>query len=652
MNINISKVLFFVCLLGSSLFADIVLGSKHQNIELSGIDFYEDVEGDLNLEEVQKHTFLENENSVASFGFTSSAYWFRIPVQANDDARSFKWWFKVSYPLLDSLDLYICDDKGTMLAVKRAGKARAFDQRELKDRNFLFQIEPAKKQILYLRVSAQSSMQVPMQIQSSESLAEDEQYLLVLSGIYYGLFILIFFYNLISLMYTRSRKYLLYLLFISSFILYQLSLDGLGMQYFWSDWDWMISHGNGTMMGITMLAVIMFSREFLKTKQHTPKIDKILLLLSVFLFLLAAAGVFRPYGDVIMFLAIIALIIPPLLLMAGIILYRKKFYPARFYIAGWGSFLLGSVFFAMNKFSWIEGWAFLSYAQQIGSAMEMIFLSWGLADLQKQKEREYFQKLSELNTLLQQKVDESLLKVRQNDQVLIEKSRLAAMGEMIEQIAHQWRQPLNSLALLNQNLYFKVQLGKAQKDDYIQTHDKINDQLQYMSQTIDDFRNFSQPNKEKEEFFIEEVLQSTLDLSDGSLKQAKIKAHIFSAEDHLIYGMRHEMMQVFMNMIKNVHDVVIARKIYQPWLKIFVEERDHAVHILFEDNAGGLDENIMDKIFQPYFSTKSGSESSGIGMYMSKEIIEKSMSGTIGVTNSGKGAVFEIILPRLSSDKS
>jgi len=648
----ISRVFLLLLLFSSSLMAEVIIDSTDQNIELLGVPFYEDESTALSLEEIQNKSFSVHKDTMASFGFTSSAYWFKISLEPTENASLHTWWLDVSYPLLDKLDLYICDENDTLIKVKKSGKARPFSEREAKDRHFLFKLDMDEKQILYLRVETQSSMQVPIYIQSSESLFSSEQYILVLSGLYYGIFVLIFFYNLISFIYTRTRNYFLYLVFISSFSIYQLSLDGLGMRFIWSDFQWMITHGNGTLMGLMILAIITFSRDFLKTREFTPIIDKILTLITSIMLVVTVLATFRPYGELILWIAGISIILPPLLLTTGILVYRKKFYPARFYIVGWGCFLTGSALFAINKFAWVGGYNFLSYAQQIGSALEMIFISWALADLQKQSEREYLNKLSGLNTLLQEKVDESLTQMRQNDQVLIEKSRLAAMGEMIEQIAHQWRQPLQTLALINQNLYFKVQLATVKKEDYIESHDRTNEQLQYMSQTIDDFRNFSQPNKEKELFVIEDVINSALNLSEGSLKYAKIKGHNFSEGEHSVFGMRHEMMQVFMNLIKNVQDVVVQKNIEEAWIKFFVKEKEDKVYIMVEDNAGGIDESKIESVFKPYFSTKQQLEGTGIGLYMSKEIIEKSMLGTISVTNSINGALFTIALPKVSLDKS
>ncbi len=639
------QIVFTLVLFSTLSYAEYVLEEKNQNIELLGLSYFEDKEGTLSLEEVQKQDFLVHDDNVMGFGFTSSVYWIKFSTSLQDKSSLEQWWLNVSYPLLNKLDLYICDENDKLLELKKSGKARPFKDREVKDRNFLFQINSAAKQNLYLRVQTQSSMQIPLSIQSTQNLFETSQMALILSGIYYGLFILIFIYNFISFVYTRSRKYFLYLLFISSFALWQLSLDGLGIQFFWSEWNWMIDQGGGVMMGVLTLSIILFSREFLQTKFHAPRID-IALKVGVFIMSwVSLMATFRPYSEIIPFTASGAVVLPPLLLAVGIIAYKQKFYPARFYIMGWSFFLLGSGVFALNKFAVIEGYAFLSYAQQVGSVLEMIFLSWALADFQKQSEREYLNKINGLNSLLQEKVNESLLQIRHNDQVMIEKSRLAAMGEMIEQIAHQWRQPLQTLSLLNQDYFFKTML-KTNEDGYEKTHDRINEQLQYMSQTIDDFRNFSHANKEKEVFNLSDVIESSLNLSEGSLKYSNIKTNIINKGEQLIFGMRHEMMQVCMNLIKNVHDIVVEKKMDSAWINFTIEDKEDNYHISVEDNAGGIPMDKIANVFDPYFSTKTALGGSGIGLYMSKEIIQKSFLGSISVQNADQGALFTLILAK------
>lgn len=632
----------------SAYHADVTIDGTIQHLPITELEYYEDKEAGLDLKQIQSQTFTPLKSKVASFGFTDAAYWYRFSFSSTEQAKAFHWWLNVAYPLLDELDLYICDKQGQLLSHRSSGRLHPFENREVADVNFLFKLDLQTTQQLYLRVHTQSTMQVPLRIQTTEDILEKQQFTLLISGIYYGFFLLIFFYNLVSFIYTRDRSYFLYLLFICSFVMFQLALDGLGIRFIWGEWKWMVLYSNATVMTIMTFSILLFTREFLKTNIYLPRVDKLLKYLAMIMFAMMILATFRPYSEIVIWIALAGIVLPPILLAIGIYTYKQGFDPARFYVIGWGSFLIGSALFAMNKLAWIGGYDFFANAQQVGSALQMLFLSWALADYQRQSEKEYVQKLNGLNRILKEKVDTSLSQVRQNDQVLIEKSRLAAMGEMIEQIAHQWRQPLNSLSLINQNLYFKVQLGTAQKDDYVDAHNKTNEQLQYMSQTIDDFRNFSQPNKDKEVFMLEEVIKSALNLSEGSLKYAKVKPHVFSDEEHPVYGMRHEMMQVCMNMIKNVQDVVLQRKVDDPWLKIYISNRDEEVVLAFEDNGGGVGEKVIQKIFDPYFSTKSH-QGTGIGLYMSKEIIEKSMLGKIGVTNTKHGARFEIILPQINN---
>ncbi len=512
--------------------------------------------------------------------------------------------------------------------------------------------EIVREQSPYVHVEPKRSLSVPLCLQSEKSLFSDYHCLLVFSGIYYGVFVLVFFYNLVAFMQTRSRNYLFYLVFLGSFALIELSFDGLGRLLLWSDFNWMIMQGRGAFVGIMILSFVLFSRSFLKTEVFAPKLDKLLLLLALLLFVLTLGGLFFSNVEVVLTMASVALVLFPVFLFLGLKAYKNKFRPARFYSAGVGSFLFMGILLSMDQFGWTEDLYLFIYSQQAASVLAMIFISCALADLLKKTEHENLENLNSLNHLLQEKLEKTLSQLRRNDNVLIEKSRLAAMGEKIEQIAHQWRQPLHALALINQNLYFKTQLNTVTKEDYEEVHDKMNEQLQYMSQTIDDFRNFSKSNKKKEAFFIETVIKSAISLSEGSLEQANVKTQLISKGEHTAYGMCHELMQVFMNLIKNAHDEILEKKIQEPWIRFSVTAQKNQTQICIEDNAGGIPEDTIKRVFRPYFSTKEASGGSGIGLYMSKEIIERSMLGRISVANSENGAVFTVLLPKTTKKVS
>lgn len=509
-----------------------------------------------------------------------------------------------------------------------------------------------QEQGLRLRVESKHSLPLPLCPQSEENLFSDYHCLLVFSGVCYGIFLLLFFYNFLAFVQTHSRNYLFYLVFLGPFALTKLSFDGLGRVVLWSDFNWVLMQGKDMLVGIMILSFILFSRSFLKAETFSPKIDKLLLFLAFVVSVLTLGTLFFSFAEAMLIMGGVAIVLLPLLLLLSINAYKNKFYPARFYGAGVGSFLLVCIVLAMQSFGWIEDFYFFLYMQQAASVLAIIFLSCALADFLKKTSHEDLEKMHALNRLLQEKADKTLSQLRRNNHVLIEKSRLAAMGEKIEQIAHQWRQPLHALALINQNLYFKTQLNTVTKEDYEEVHDKMNEQLQYMSQTIDDFRNFSKSNKKKEAFFVETVIKSAISLSEGSLEQANVKTQLISKGEHIAYGMCHELMQVFMNVIKNAHDVILEKKIQKPWIRFSVSEQENQTQIRIEDNAGGIPADAIKRVFEPYFSTKQASGGSGIGLYMSKEIIEKSMLGRISVANNEKGAVFTISLPKTAEKVS
>ena len=416
------------------------------------IDYLEDPVGMLTLDEVKKRPFSHETVSDYNFGFTRSVYWFRVTLVPSATSSYREWWLRIYYPLLDDIKVYGVDDGGKLLFAKRSGDLDPFAEREVKHSSFLFSVPLDREVTLYVRVKTESSMQVPMVLQHSVAVIEEDQLSALLMGMYYGIFIIIVLYNLVMYSYTRESTYIYYLFFIVIFVLWQLTLNGVGIQFLWNGWPWMIEHGAPLTTALAGTASILFSRTFLQTPTYLPRMDRVL---SVFMYLsvvVAAAGLFLSYRMAIVMSAALATVIPILLLFSGILVWRRYFRPARFYVLGWSSFLLGTVVIALNKYGLFTGYFFFNHAQQLGSALEMIFLSWALADRIKLMQDEYVSKLSSLNVTLQKKVSASLEKEREKDRMLLKQSRLAAMGEMIEQIAHQWRQPLNTMALIMQDL--------------------------------------------------------------------------------------------------------------------------------------------------------------------------------------------------------
>ena len=251
-----------------------------------------------------------------------------------------------------------------------------------------------------------------------------------------------------------------------------------------------------------------------------------------------------------------------------------------------------------------------------------------------------------LNCNLEQKVQIETSKQKEQEQLLIQQTRLAAMGEMIGNIAHQWRQPLNALGLVLQNLKFSYDMGELDEKMMDKSINKADMLTKNMSKTIDDFRNFFKPNKSKEKFGINENINKAIELVESTFEHHNIKLEKnFSSDELEFHGFPNEFSQVILNILTNAKDAIIENKILNPLVIVETKIENDNICISIKDNANGIDENIVNKIFEPYFTTKDEGKGTGIGLYMSKIIIENNMNGKIEVYNLEKGANFIIKLP-------
>ena len=264
------------------------------------------------------------------------------------------------------------------------------------------------------------------------------------------------------------------------------------------------------------------------------------------------------------------------------------------------------------------------------------------------KLEEHTHELEIKNEELQNAIKKEVEKNRLKDEMMFQQSRFASMGEMIGNIAHQWRQPLMELSSLFINIEAQLKLnGKVSSQDILETIGKSNDITKYMSNTISDFQNFFAKNKEKVCFNISEQLNASVNIISSSLKKNKIHLDIIIKKNPIICGFKNEYSQVIINIVNNARDILIARKIKNPKIKIFIEEDDDTTVLRITDNAGGIDENLVNEIFEPFF-TQEKTNGTGIGLFMSKLIIENNMGGKLMAINNNDGAEFIIVVPKVN----
>ena len=260
--------------------------------------------------------------------------------------------------------------------------------------------------------------------------------------------------------------------------------------------------------------------------------------------------------------------------------------------------------------------------------------------------------LKKLNAQLNEKIKIEIEKNEEKNRILIQQSRMASMGEMLENIAHQWRQPLSTISVAASGMEIKKEFSTLSDKEFFEAIDHIKKSTQYLSNTIDDFRSFFSKNKKTSLIDISDTIEKSLELMGNSFLHHKINL-VKNLKSIETTSLENELIQVLMNILVNAKDALRHTVSAEKYIFIDVEEKDNQIVIQVKDNAGGIDNDIIDKIFEPYFTTKHQFNGTGIGLYMSKLLMEKHLKGELTVKNveytfmdnNYKGALFEVILP-------
>ncbi len=394
-------------------------------------------------------------------------------------------------------------------------------------------------------------------------------------------------YNFALFAYMKSRQHLYYALAQLFTLMFLINLDSLFIKPF----DEIFGLKSLFLFDISQVLMLFFSLLFIKEFLHTYHGNRLHELINIILYIAIFDFIFALIFSHTIVTKFIPIFIPIwLVLSEARRLVKDKDVPFYYLLFGWGFVLL---VVAVEYIGFVKYTGIVFPFLHVALALDSIILSLAIS---------YKFKLLEDDRRIQQTL-------------LLQQSRLASMGEMISIIAHQWRQPLTFLSFSLMNI-------KKNTNGAEETIKEASDQLQYMSKTIENFRNFYNPSKEKEEFDIKTSCQD-------ALKIANIKAEIKEINPFSFYGNKNEFEQVILNIINNARDAKIVITIDKPTITI-------------SDDGDGIEKKHIDKIFEPYFSTKKGSD--GIGLYIAKTIVEKEMGGKLSVKNDEKGAVFQISL--------
>lgn len=445
-----------------------------------------------------------------------------------------------------------------------------------------------------------------------------------------GIFI-IFVYNLFLLFSLKTRAYFWHCAYMLSAVMFVLAANGLGYEYIWKGSEYLSRYMFAIVYPLFFALALQFSRVFLRTKEGYALIDK-LLLTAIYLYILLTAFAlfvpsYREYALKIFHVSSLAMCLLPFL---GLYAWRNGQKEARWYTLAWSSWAVGLTPVILVVAGANIGIETLENMVRFGLWFEALLLSFALAD--------------QINILRSQR-DEAIGRYESQREMLELQSRFAQMGEMIAAIGHQWKQPLNALYIAVQDIKDAHRHGELDGKYIDNTVKKSTELIEYMSKTLDDFKRFFSPNKIKREFSLKESIDSVLAMIGAQYKEADMEFEFFGDLDVNIYGMENEFKQVLVNLFNNARDVFIERDTKNRKITIKAHDNEAVLTLEITDNAGGIDEETMDKIFGQYFTTK-GEKGTGIGLYICKTVIEKSFGGTITAKNSGGGLQFTITLSK------
>ena len=253
--------------------------------------------------------------------------------------------------------------------------------------------------------------------------------------------------------------------------------------------------------------------------------------------------------------------------------------------------------------------------------------------------------LEALNRILEERVENAVDELRLKDKIMLLQGRQAAMGEMINNIAHQWRQPINNLGLIVQNIKADYDGGRLTAEELTEYVDKAFSTIRFMSHTINDFSSFFSPDRMKTRFSPFEGLKKVITMLEATLSLKNIVLQVEQQDDVTVEGFSNEYNQVLLNLLNNAKDILVERGVEGARINVSVARENGQAVVKIRDNAGGIPEEIIGKVFEPYFTTKDQGKGSGIGLYMSRMIIQDHFNGSISVANRNGGAEFTICTP-------
>lgn len=708
----ITRVLLVICItLSNSSWASdtLVIGDDFDYVVLgSEISVYHDPTGALGPEDLSEVNFSKLSEKRPNLGFKKGAVWLRSLITNQGDEDQFR--IQLHQPVLDTVEAFIRDENGHLLQHTIYGEAFPFAQRKYEVPYFIWDLNIPKGQTktVYFRLATQEQIVLPVYVASIEGSRSIAQKTNLLFGAYFGLILVMAFYNLFIYFTVRDRSYLLYVIYILAVGSTQAVLEGYFHQYLWPDNSWFAMRSVYFFTALVSTSSIVFLRNFLKTKTFAPEIDKIANFIYLYFgVIVLTTALFGISQFVHMGSQIGITVVSFYILTTAIVVYRNGYAPAKFFIIAWAVLVVGIIIYALKDAGLLPSTPLTNYMMQAGSALEALLLSLALADriniLKKEKSKSQEEALrislenerivKEQNIILEQKVDErtkdlkganaklseAIEELKETQSQLVQAEKMASLGQLTAGVAHEINNPINFVSANIEPLRYDV------NDilDVLNLYDDItnSDEFETKKEAIEKFKREIDLNYTKNELTellagIEEGAKRTAEIVSGlktfsridesSLKEINLNEGIRSTLDILqnaiptkvnidldldenipeVECFGGKVNQVMMNIMNNAIQAMEKNPPEKPpKLIVRTGSENGNVWIEISDNGMGMSDEIKDRIFEPFYTTKEVGKGTGLGLSIAFKIIE-THGGTIDVESKlNKGTTFKVKLP-------
>lgn len=696
---------FFLCVYGS-VFSQIVYRNSHENLPLeSDVYYIEDQTNHLQISDIVKRDdFKLITKKVENFGITNSSIWLRISVLNKSNLSTLI--FQLNQPTIDEVDFFTFNFKDNMYMKASMSEHENFANRKYHTPQYYFDVRVPTDSIrtFYLRIRSKENMQIPMSLGTRISVLNVSVLYNIASGIYIGIMVVMILYNMFIYITLRDKSYVVYSIYIVFTLLTQTSLQGYTFQFLWPNFPWMAVHSPFLFPALVGVFGLEFLKKFLLIKERLNLAYRLSFLFWIPYTISITLGLSGFYGLSFKIMEATASCVSMFMLVCAFIIYRRGYSEARFFLVGWIVFLVGILIYVLKDFEVLPYNNFTRYTMHFGTAIEVILLSFALADsiniLKKEKELSQAQALlaaeenqkliADQNVVLERKVHERTLELeetngelnvtlnylKETQSQLVDAEKMASLGQLTAGIAHEINNPINFVSanlrplkmdiadLLDLiNKYEEMTLeGYEQKIQEINAFKKqidleyvkheigtllsgIEDGAKRTTEIVSGLKNFSRLDESDLKMAnINEGIESTLILLKSAIpKQVEVITHL--GEIPIIECLPGKLNQVFMNLLSNaIYAMQKNTLLKNHKLTISTYFTGEKVCVCISDTGVGMSPEVKAKIFEPFFTTKDVGEGTGLGMSIVFKIVESHKAKMEIESEVGNGTTVTLVL--------